>query len=102
MDAGKPALLQIFSRTVSGLVPEGRRECVTLAGANRKGIAAESQDKVGAALARAYLRQRASQSQARNNARRWPCHRYILHSGYKKVSFCYIITRLHTHVHSTP
>jgi hypothetical protein len=26
VDAGKPALLQIFGRTFSGLVPEGRRE----------------------------------------------------------------------------
>ena len=26
VDAWKPALLQIFDRTVSGLVPEGRRE----------------------------------------------------------------------------
>ena len=26
VDAGKPALLQIFGRSVSGLVPEGRRE----------------------------------------------------------------------------
>jgi hypothetical protein len=26
VDAGKPALLQIFRRTVSSLVPQGRRE----------------------------------------------------------------------------